>query len=139
MKTIHVAAAVIRRGDTIFATARGYGDWRGWWEFPGGKLEPGETAPEALRREIQEELDAEIRVGALLDTVEYDYPAFHVVLDCFWAELVGDGEPVLREAEDARWLTAETLEDVKWLPSDLAVLDKIRAALISSDSGEDKA
>ena len=108
MKIVRVVAAVIRDGDRIFATARGYGEYKGWWEFPGGKIEAGETPEEALVREIHEELDTEIRVGELIDTIEYDYPTFHLSMDCFWAEVVA-GRLVLKEAEDARWLTKETL------------------------------
>lgn len=124
MKTIRVVAAVIRDGDRIFATARGYGEYKGWWEFPGGKIEAGETPEEALVREIREELDTEIRVGALIDTIEYDYPTFHLSMDCFWAEVVA-GRLVLKEAEDARWLTKETLESVRWLPADQTIIDAI--------------
>lgn len=124
MKTIRVVAAVIRDGDRIFATARGYGEYKGWWEFPGGKIEAGETPEEALVREIREELDTEIRVGALIDTIEYDYPTFHLSMDCFWAEVVA-GRLVLKEAEDARWLTKETLESVQWLPADQTIIDAI--------------
>ena len=101
MKIVRVVAAVIRDGDRIFATARGYGEYKGWWEFPGGKIEAGETPEEALVREIHEELDTEIRVGELIDTIEYDYPTFHLSMDCFWAEVVA-GRLVLKEAEDAR-------------------------------------
>ena len=124
MKTIKVVAAVIRDGDRIFATARGYGEYKGWWEFPGGKIEAGETSEEALVREIREELDTEIRVGALIDTIEYDYPTFHLSMDCFWAEVVA-GRLVLKEAEDARWLTKETLGSVRWLPADQTIIDAI--------------
>lgn len=124
MKTVRVVAAVIRDGDRIFATARGYGEYKGWWEFPGGKIEAGETPEEALVREIHEELDTEIRVGELIDTIEYDYPTFHLNMDCFWAEVVV-GRLVLKEAEDARWLTRETLESVQWLPADQAIIDAI--------------
>ena len=126
MKTVRVVAAVIRDGDRIFATARGYGEYKGWWEFPGGKIEAGETPEEALVREIHEELDTEIRVGELIDTIEYDYPTFHLSMDCFWAEVVA-GRLVLKEAEDARWLTKETLESVQWLPADEALIDRIRS------------
>lgn len=126
MKTVRVVAAVIRDGDRIFATARGYGEYKGWWEFPGGKIEAGETPEEALVREIREELDTEIRVGALIDTIEYDYPTFHLSMDCFWAELVA-GRLVLNEAEDARWLTRETLESVQWLPADASLIEHIKA------------
>lgn len=124
MKTIRVVAAVIHDGDRIFATARGYGEYKGWWEFPGGKIEAGETPEEALVREICEELDTEIRVGTLIDTIEYDYPTFHLSMDCFWAEVVA-GRLVLKEAEDARWLTKETLGSVRWLPADQTIIDAI--------------
>lgn len=124
MKTIRVVAAVIRDGDKIFATARGYGEYKGWWEFPGGKIEVGETPQQALTREIREELDTEIRVEELIDTIEYDYPTFHLSMDCFWAEVVA-GRLVLKEAEDARWLTKETLESVQWLPADQTIIDAI--------------
>ena len=128
MKTVKVVAAVIRDGDRIFATARGYGEYKGWWEFPGGKIEAGETAEEALVREIREELDTEIRVGVLIDTIEYDYPTFHLSMDCFWAEVVA-GRLVLKEAEDARWLTRETLESVRWLPADASLIEHIKASM----------
>lgn len=128
MKTVRVVVAVIRDGDRIFATARGYGEYKGWWEFPGGKIEAGETPEEALVREIHEELDTEIRVGELIDTIEYDYPTFHLSMDCFWAEVVA-GRLVLKEAEDARWLTRETLESVQWLPADQTIIDAIYRAL----------
>ena len=128
MKTVRVVAAVIRDGDRIFATARGYGEYKGWWEFPGGKIEVGETPEEALVREIHEELDTEIRVGELIDTIEYDYPTFHLSMDCFWAEVIA-GRLVLKEAEDARWLTKETLESVQWVPADQTIIDAIYRAL----------
>lgn len=128
MKTIRVVAAVIRDGDQIFATARGYGEYKGWWEFPGGKIEAGETPEEALVREIREELDTEIRVGKLIDTIECDYPTFHLSMDCFWAEVVA-GRLVLKEAEDARWLTKETLESVQWLPADASLIEHIKASM----------
>lgn len=128
MKTVRVVAAVIRDGDRIFATARGYGEYKGWWEFPGGKIEAGETPEEALVREIREELDTEIRVGVLIDTIEYDYPTFHLSMDCFWAEVVA-GRLVLKEAEDARWLTKETLESVQWLPADASLIEHIKASM----------
>lgn len=128
MKIVRVVAAVIRDGDRIFATARGYGEYKGWWEFPGGKIEAGETPEEALVREIREELDTEIRVGALIDTIEYDYPTFHLSMDCFWAEVVA-GRLVLKEAEDARWLTKETLESVQWLPADASLIEHIKASM----------
>ena len=128
MKIVRVVAAGIRDGDRIFATARGYGEYKGWWEFPGGKIEAGETPEEALVREIHEELDTEIRVGELIDTIEYDYPTFHLSMDCFWAEVIA-GRLVLKEAEDARWLTKETLESVQWLPADQTIIDAIYRAL----------
>ena len=124
MKMVRVVAAVIRDGDRIFATARGYGEYKGWWEFPGGKIEAGERPEEALVREIHEELDTEIRVGELIDTIEYDYPTFHLSMDCFWAEVIA-GRLVLKEAEDARWLTKETLESVQWLPANQTIIDAI--------------
>ena len=128
MKTIRVAAAVIRDGERIFATARGYGDYKGYWEFPGGKIEPGETPEQALAREIREELDTEIAVGSRIRTVEYDYPAFHLSMGCFWCRAVR-GELVLKEASDAKWLTAETLESVNWLPADRELLADIKKEL----------
>ncbi len=128
MKTVRVAAAVIRNGDRIFATARGYGGYKGWWEFPGGKIEEGETPKQALIREIREELTAEISVGELIRTVEYDYPGFHLSMDCFWAE-VASGQLELKEAEEARWLGKEELPDVKWLPADLELIELIKQAL----------
>ena len=124
MKTIRVVAAVIRKGNRIFATQRGYGEFKDGWEFPGGKIEPGETPQEALVREIREELETEIRVGDLIDTIEYDYPAFHLSMDCFWCE-VSKGNLVLLEAEDARWLTRKQLHDVLWLPADAALIPEI--------------
>ena len=125
MKTIRVVAAVIRSGDKIFATARGYGEYKGWWEFPGGKIENGETPKQALIREIREELTVEISVGELIKTVEYDYPNFHLSMDCFWAEVLS-GQLELKEAEEARWLSREELLDVKWLPADLELIETIR-------------
>ena len=132
MKTIRVVAAVIRSINehgipVVFATARGYGDYKGWWEFPGGKIEPGEAPQEALKREIMEELATKIVVGNLIDTVEYDYPEFHLSMDCFWCEIIS-GEPILKEHEAARWLTREHLNEVKWLPADEIVLEKIRTS-----------
>ena len=133
MKTIRVVAAVIRavNGDgrqMIFATQRGYGDFKGGWEFPGGKIEDGETPQEALKREIIEELETEIKVGDLIDTIEYDYPAFHLSMDCFWAEIVS-GDLILKEHEAAKWLTIENLNSVDWLPADVTLIDKIAESL----------
>ena len=124
MKTIRVVAAVIRQGDRIFATARGYGEFEGQWEFPGGKIEAGETPQQALIREIKEELDVMVSVGDLIDTIEYDYPTFHLSMDCFWCEIT-DGELKLLEAESARWLTRENLYEVPWLPADLNLIKKV--------------
>ena len=124
MKTVRVVAAVIRSEDKIFATARGYGEFKGQWEFPGGKIEPGETPQEALVREIQEELDVKIEVGDLIDTIEYDYPSFHLSMDCFWCN-VTEGEITLKEAEDARWLSKDELYSVDWLPADMELIEKL--------------
>lgn len=128
MKTVRVTAAVIRQDGRVFATARGYGDYKGGWEFPGGKIEPGESPQEALAREIREELDTDIQVGDLIDTIEYDYPSFHLSMDCFWCS-IRSGNLTLREAEAARWLTAETLDSVNWLPADRSLIGKIRQGL----------
>lgn len=132
MKTVKVVAAVIcdsiEKKSRIFATARGYGELKGGWEFPGGKIEAGETPQQALKREIEEELDAEIRVGELIDTIEYDYPTFHLSMDCFWCE-VESGDLKLLEAEAARWLTRDNLDSVDWLPADITIIDKIREGM----------
>lgn len=125
MKTIHVAAAVIRDGSRIFATQRGSGAWKDYWEFPGGKIEPGETPQEALRREIKEELDTEITVGDHIITVEYDYPEFHLTMDCFWCS-VKSGRLELLEHEAARWLFPGELQQMNWLPADVQVAEAIR-------------
>lgn len=128
MKTIRVVAAIIRDKDKIFATQRGYGEFKDGWEFPGGKIEEGETPQDALKREIMEELDTEITVGESIDTIEYDYPTFHLSMDCFWAEVI-TGHLVLKEAEAAKWLTKEQLDSVDWLPADVTLIDKIRIEL----------
>lgn len=130
MKIVRVVAAVINdvneKGEPIiFTTQRGYGDLKGGWEFPGGKIEDNETPQEALKREIKEELDTEISVGELIDTIEYDYPTFHLSMDCFWAKIV-TGDLVLKEHEDAKWLTKDELNSVEWLPADITLIDKIR-------------
>lgn len=128
MKVIKVVAAVIKNDDKIFATQRGYGEFEGGWEFPGGKIESGETPQEALEREIMEELETEISVGDLIDTIEYDYPSFHLSMDCFWCK-VKQGELVLKEHEAAQWLSKAELDSVNWLPADITLIDKIREAL----------
>ena len=130
MKTIRVVAAVIkaRNGDDepiVFATQRGYGEFKDGWEFPGGKIEEGETPQDALKREIMEELDTEIKVGELIETIAYDYPEFHLSMDCFWCEIV-EGGLVLKEHEAARWLTRNQLDDVAWLPADITLIEEIR-------------
>lgn len=141
MKTIRVVAAVIRAVNNenkpvIFATQRGYGEFKGGWEFPGGKIESGETPQQALKREIMEELDTEIAVGELIDTIEYDYPNFHLSMDCFWCEVIR-GELILKEAEDAKWLTREHLADVKWLPADVTLIEKIGEALYETKDSKE--
>ena len=128
MKTIKVVAAIIKDDDRIFATQRGYGEFKDGWEFPGGKVEAGETPQKALKREIMEELETMISVGELIDTIEYDYPNFHISMDCFWCKIVS-GKLVLKEAEDARWLTKDMLDSVEWLPADVALIEKIRAQI----------
>lgn len=133
MKTIRVVAAVIKAENKegqsmVFATQRGYGEYKDGWEFPGGKIEEGETPQEALVREIREELDTLIRVGDLIDTIEYDYPTFHLSMDCFWSQIL-EGDLVLKEHEAARWLTKETLNEVDWLPADITLIEKLRDAI----------
>ena len=124
MKTVCVAAAVIRDGDRVFAAQRAGGGW----EFPGGKIEPGESPQQALIREIREELDLGIAVGGSLAVLEYDYPAFHLSMQCFWCRIT-EGTPVLKEHADARWLGAEDLDSVDWLPADRALIGQVRVAL----------
>ena len=125
MKTIKVAAAIIVHNNKVFATQRGYGEFKDGWEFPGGKVEPGETSREALAREIREELDTEIVVGDLLETVEYDYPQFHLSMDCFLCT-IRSGDLVLKEHEAARWLAREQLDSVDWLPADRSLIAQLK-------------
>lgn len=133
MKTIRVVAAIIcddmENPNKIFATARGYGEFKGGWEFPGGKIEENESPEDAIIREIKEELDAVISVGELITTVEYDYPKFHLSMDCFWAQVI-EGELVLKEAEAAKWLTKETIDSVDWLPADQGIVGIIKRYLV---------
>lgn len=129
MKQINVVAAVIIRDGKVFATQRGYGEFKDWWEFPGGKIEPGESPQQALVREIREELDATIEVGELLQTVEWDYPTFHLTMHCFWCKLACEALH-LNEHEAAAWLDKDTLFSVRWLPADVGVLKTIEAALV---------
>ena len=128
MKTIHVVAAIICDSDKIFATQRGYGAYKDFWEFPGGKIEAGETPQQALIREIEEELDTEIVVGDLLTTVEYDYPEFYLSMQCFWSG-IAEGKLTLKEHEAAQWLDMESLDSVAWLPADLSIIPLIRDKL----------
>lgn len=133
MKIIKVVAAVIcdsfENKTKVFATARGYGEFKGQWEFPGGKVEAGETPQQALIREIKEELDVKIQVGELIDTIEYDYPTFHLSMDCFWCVVV-DGKIILKEAEAAKWLNKEELYSVDWLPADIVLIEKLQNSLL---------
>ena len=128
MKTVRVVAAVIRKDDKIFATQRGYGEFKDGWEFPGGKIEEGEPPEQALAREIKEELNTEIQVGKLVDTIEYDYPKFHLSMDCFWCEIMQGGLE-LKEHEAARWLSKEDLYSVDWLPADVGVVERVKEEL----------
>ena len=128
MKTIKVVAAIIIKDGQVFATQRGYGEFKGWWEFPGGKMEPGESPQEALKREIREELDAEVEVRELLETVEWDYPNFHLTMHCFICSLLSESLH-LNEHEAATWLTHETLRSVRWLPADEGLLIKVAECL----------
>ena len=127
-KIVEVVAAVIRDQDKIFATQRGYGEFKDGWEFPGGKIEEGETPEQALKREIREELDTDIEVYDLIDTIEYDYPNFHLSMDCFWCETI-TGKLVLKEAEAAKWLRKDELDSVQWLPADLMLIEKVKEGL----------
>ena len=131
MKRIEVVAAIIIKDGQVFATQRGYGEWQGWWEFPGGKIEPEETPEAALAREIREELNAGITVGDLLQTIEWDYPAFHLTMRCYLCTLNSD-QLHLNEHSDSAWLTRETLRSVNWLPADVVILDRIEKLLASS-------
>lgn len=135
MKTVNVVAAVIRNGEKIFATQRGYGEYKDGWEFPGGKTEPGETPQQALKREIREELDTEIETGEHITTVEHDYPAFHLSMQGFLCTIV-KGIPVLKEHEAARWLRQEELDSVGWLPADRVVVEKLKEYLAAEREGE---
>lgn len=132
-KKIRVVAAVmcnsIKEKSMVYATARGYGEYKGQWEFPGGKIEEGETPQQALIREIREELDTEIEVHELIDTIEYDYPDFYLIMDCFWCEIL-KGELVLKEAEAAKWLKKSELDSVQWLPADLTLIEKIKENMV---------
>ena len=137
MKSIEVVAAVIHRDGQIFATARGYGPWRGQWAFPGGKIEPGETPQQALRREIREELDIPVSVGEQIGRVEYDYPEFHLSMRLYWCEIAGE-QPRLLEHEAARWLTRESLRSVSWLPADWQILPEIEKRLRQAEDSCDQ-
>lgn len=132
MKRIKVAAAIIEDNGRVFATQRGYGEFKDWWEFPGGKIEEGETPEQALKREIREELDTDIKVGSLFTAVEYDYPQFHLSMECFFCRVVS-GNLTLKEHEAARWLAPGELFSVKWLPADVEVLEKYRARSAGPD------
>ena len=137
MKTIHVVAAIIVDGDRVFATQRGYGDWKDYWEFPGGKIEPGETPEAALHREILEELDTEIAVGERITTIEYDYPEFHLSMECFLAHVLA-GSLVLKEHEAARWLKKNELNSVKWLPADLTIIELLKQRAFEGNDHDER-
>lgn len=128
MKTVRVAAAVIRKDGCVYATERGYGEFKDMWEFPGGKIEEGESGPEALRREIKEELDTSVSVDGYITTIEYDYPSFHLSMECYWCSVI-KGDLVLLEHESAKWLDRDSLYSVKWLPADLTIIEKVREGL----------
>ena len=135
-KTIEVVAAIILRDGKLFATQRGYGEWKDWWEFPGGKIEPGEAPEDALKREIREELATEIEVGDLLTTVEYDYPKFHLIMHCYLCSIIS-GQLSLLEHEDARWLTKNDLNSVRWLPADLEIIPLIAERICTLERVKD--
>ena len=135
MKTVNVVAAIIREGNKVFATQRGYGDYKDGWEFPGGKIEQGETPQQALAREIKEELDTNIVIGNLLTTIEHDYPAFHLSMQCFWCRIV-EGTPVLKEHEAARWLDLEHIDSVEWLPADQTIISLIKEKMFEQVAAE---
>ena len=137
MKTIHVVAAIIVDGRQVFATQRGYGNWKDYWEFPGGKIEPGETPEAALRREILEELDTEISVGEKITTIGYDYPEFHLTMECFLAHVV-EGSLVLKEHEAARWLKRNELDSVKWLPADHTIIGLLKQQVFKGNDQDER-
>lgn len=128
MKTVKVVAAIIKSGSRILATQRGYGEYKDGWEFPGGKVESGESPEEALKREIEEELKVEIQVGDYLTTIEHDYPSFHLSMRCYWAEII-KGTPVLLEHEAAKWLSKDELDTVDWLPADITIIERIKRSM----------
>ena len=136
MKTIHVVAAIIADGDRVFATQRGYGDWKDYWEFPGGKVESGEMPEAALHREILEELDTEIAVGERITTIEYDYPEFHLSMECFLARIT-EGSLVLKEHEAARWLKKNELDSVKWLPADQTIIELLKQRVFEGNDHDE--
>ena len=137
MKTIHVVAAIIADGDRVFATQRGYGDWKDYWEFPGGKVESGEMPEAALHREILEELDTEIAVGERITTIEYDYPEFHLSMECFLARIT-EGSLVLKEHEAARWLKKNELDSVKWLPADQTIIELLKQRVFEGNDHDER-